>query len=79
MWNCPIELRGLGLHSLEIESVSQVANLFVSLYAAKIPIQSLLRVIIEYVQLKIGVVIPFFSLPYKDFKELVIRSWIATL
>ena len=34
---------------------------------------------IEYTQLKIGIVLPFFTLPCKDFKELVTPSWIAML
>ena len=69
-----IELGRLGFYSLEIESLLQVVNLFILLHIAEVPIQSLLRVIIEHMHLKIEVIIPFFTLLEKDFEELVIPS-----
>jgi len=41
--------------------------------------QSLLRVVIEHMQLKLGVTKSFFTLQYKDFVELVIPSWVDLL
>ena len=58
----PVEFGGLGLHSLEIESLVQAVNLFVLLQTAYILIQSLLRIMTEYVQLKIGLTAPFLTL-----------------
>ena len=74
MSDSPVEFSGLGLHSLEIESLSQVVNLFVPLYMADIPMQSLLRVMIEYVYLEIEIIVSFFNLLHKNFEELVILS-----
>ena len=68
----PLELGGLGLYSLEIESLAQVVNLFVSLCTTDILTQSLLKIMIECMQLEIGVTIPFLTLQHEDFKELVI-------
>ena len=71
IWHNLIELGGLGLYFLEIESLLQVVNLSESLYIANTPIQSLLRVIIECMHLKIGVITPFFTLLHEDFEELI--------
>ena len=45
----PVELRGLGLHSLEVESIAQAINHFVSLYVVDTLTRLLLKIMIKYV------------------------------
>ena len=69
-----VEFVRLGLYSLEIELLAQVVNLFAFLCIADVLMQSLLRVIMKYIQLKIRVTALFVTLSYKNFKELAILS-----
>jgi hypothetical protein len=71
---CPAELGGLRLYSLEVESIVQAINHFISLYVADTPTRLLLQIIIEYIQLEVGIIEFFLKKSYKDFKNLVIDS-----
>ena len=70
MWDCLLVFRGLGLYSLEIESLAQVVNHFVLLSITDISSQSLLRIIIKYMQLKIGLVEFFFMYNHEEYTSL---------
>ena len=74
-----VEFGRLGLYSLEIELLAQVVNLFVSLCTTDTLTQSLLKVMMECIQLEIGVTTSFLTLQHKDFKELVILLQVTLL
>ena len=71
---CLVELGGLGLHLLEVESIVQSINYFVLLYVADILIRLLLKIMIEYAQLEVGTTEFFLKRSYKVFKDLVMDS-----
>ena len=50
-----VELGDLGLHSLEVESIAQAINHFVLLYIVDISTRLLLKIMIKYVQLEVGI------------------------
>ena len=70
----PVELGRLGLYLLEVESIAQAINYFISLYIADTLIRLLLKIMIEYVQLEVGITDFFLMRSFKDFKDLVIDS-----
>ena len=57
-----LDLGELRLYSLELESTTQEINYYTSLYIADTLTKLLLKMMIEYIQLKIGAVESFFSL-----------------
>ena len=69
-----VELGGLGLYLLEVESIAQAINYFVSLYIADTLIRLLLKMMIKYVQLEVGIMDFFLIRSFKDFKDLVTDS-----
>ena len=71
---CLVELGGLGLYLLEVESIVQAINYFVSLYVADTSTRLLLKIMIECAQLEVGITEFFLKKSYKDFKNLVIDS-----
>ena len=75
----PVELGGLGLHSLEVESMEQAINNIASLCTVDTPTTLLIKTMIEHVHLEIGVLYSFFSLQYRDYRELVTDSWTLAL
>ena len=79
MRSYPVELGGLGLYSLEVESIAQAINHFVSLYVADIQTRLLLKTMIEYTQLEVGITEFFLKRSYKDFKDLVMDLWLVSL
>ena len=76
---CPLLLGGLGLHSIEFESLAQAINLFVSLYTADTPTKPLLRVLIELIQLEAGVTGDVLSQDFSNYKGLLTDSWLVSL
>ena len=71
---CLVELGGLRLHSLEVESIAQAINHFFLLYIVDTPARLLLKTMIEYMQLEVGITEFFLIRSFKDFKDLVIDS-----
>ena len=67
--NSSVELGRLGLYSLEIDFLLQVTNLFASLYIADRLIQFLLKVMMESINLEIGVIILFLLYHIKTLKS----------
>ena len=53
---CLVELGGLGLYSLEVESIAQAINHFTLLYVVDTPTRLLLKTIIECMQLEVGII-----------------------
>jgi hypothetical protein len=76
---CLVELGGLGLYLLEVESTAQAINHFVLLYVADELIRLLLKMMIEYIQLEVGIMDFFLIRSFKDFKDLVTDSWLVSL
>ena len=76
---CLVELGGLGLYLLEVESIAQAINHFISLYVADTSIRLLLKTVIKYIQLEVGIIEFFLKKSYKDFKDLVMDSWLVYL
>jgi len=74
-----LELGGLGLYFLEVESNAQAINHFTSLCIADILTRLLLKTMMEYVQLEIGAIEPFFLLQCKYYKGLAIGLWLVFL
>ena len=74
MRSYPVELGGLGLYLLEVESIVQAINYFVSLYIADTPIRLLLKTMIEHMQLEVGITDFFLMRSFKDFKDLVMDA-----
>ena len=71
---CPVELGGLALYLLKVESIAQAINYFISLYIVDITTKLLLKSMIEYMQLEVGIIDFFLIRSFKDFKDLVIDS-----
>ena len=62
---------GLGLQSLEIESVTQASKLFVPFCNLDTLIRALLKTILEYVHLELGITKLFLLLDFVKFDGLV--------
>ena len=70
---------GLGLHSIEFESLAQSVNVFVSLYTANTPIKKLLQVAIEFLQLEAGFLGDVLSRDFSQYEGLVTDTWVVSL
>ena len=76
---CPLSLGGLGLHSIEFESLAQAINLFVSLHTVDTPAKQLLRVSIELIQLEAGTMGDVLSQDFDKYDGLITDSWLVSL
>ena len=69
----PVYLGGLNLQSIEVEAIVQAIYLIL-LYTADTPTKLLLKTIIEYHQLELGIDTQLFSLSYASFEALAIPT-----
>ena len=69
-----LKYSGLGLQSIEIESVAQTLYLFVSLYNADTLIRALLKTMLEYAHLELGITKSFLLLDFAKSNKLVTDS-----
>ena len=70
MRSIPTFLGGLNLRSLEIETIAQSIHYLMSLSSSNTSTKLLLKTLIEYYQLELGVGKQIFSLKIEDYYEL---------
>lgn len=79
MRSIPAFLGGLNLQRLEVEAIAQALYHFTSLYSSETPTQLLLKTLIEYHQLEIGIDEQIFSLGVESYHILSTHAWITSL